>query len=585
MEQKILKLLGVKGTFKKDVMPMINYSSANITTSGSGYVISLYFTLFLTGVVDLEPEYAAIVTFIAGIWDAVIDPFIGIITDRTRSKYGRHRRYILWAMPLYSVSFALLWNSYGLNGRERPMQAVVYFTIVYVLYKTAYSFVDVPHVAMLPELAPDYDLRTQYNSVGYIFNSFGMFPSFFLAMAILGVFGFSDPESGAEFPMLLVGIILALVYAVCLVHTFRKTREKPSLDMVLQKFDFKYFLQEYALVIKNKAFRQYFTMSLSYNIACNFYRSSLVFYIRYIARLIKLYGLFTTIEGVFEASAFPFNYAITMKHGKKKCANIVTPLMILGFAICLFMNPTDENSDSIIWVIILMLTAVFYPFGKSGIGYTATNIFPDISDIDEAITGRRREGVIGTFNTLIKTCVSTTVQSLVLVILGVFGLETGSEVTEYEKTTGLLFDQPDSALLGVRLCVVIVPIAFTLLSLFLLHKFQMNKSDHRLICAAIATKHKYGNVTLTAEQIKVVEQISGQKYEKMWLGQNNEGEPHTVEVNENGEYDILIEKEAEMAAIRNSKEGKTETSKATEDTNSDYNESLERVKKALGEDE
>lgn len=571
MEQKILKLLGVKGTFKKDVIPMINYSSANITTSGSGYVISLYFTLFLTGVVNLEPEKAAIITFIAGIWDAIIDPFIGILTDRTRSRFGRHRRYILWAMPLYAVSFALLWNSYGLDGRERPMQAVIYFTIVYVLYKTAYSFVDVPHVAMLPELAPDYDLRTQYNSVGYIFNSLGMFPSFFLAMGILAIFGFSDPSSGAEFPMLLVGIILALVYAVCLTHTFRKTREKPSLDMVLEKFDFKYFIHEYVLVLKNKAFREYFVMSLAYNIACNFYRSSLVFYIRYIARLIKLYGLFTTIEGVFEASAFPFNYAMTMKHGKKKCGNIVTPFMIIGFAVCLFMNPSESNAGSFIWVVILMLTAVFYPFGKSGLGYVATNIFPDISDIDEAITGRRREGVIGTFNTLIKTCVSTTVQSLVLVILGAFGLETGKAVTEYEETTGLLYQQPDSALFGVRLCVAIIPIAFALISLFLLHKFKMNKSEHRMICAAVATKHKYGNVTLTAEQIKIVEEISGQKYENTWLGQNNDGEDHTIEINADGEYDILLEKEAEMAAIRTDKKSEEEI------------DTLEQVNKALGE--
>ena len=576
MEQKILKLLGVKGTFKKDVVPMINYSSANITTSGSGYVISLYFTLFLTGVVNLEPEKAAIITFIAGIWDAVIDPFIGIITDRTRSKYGRHRRYILWATPLYAVSFAMLWNSYGIDGRERPLQTIIYFTVVYVLYKTAYSFVDVPHVAMLPELAPDYDLRTQYNSVGYIFNSIGMFPSFFLTMIVLKAFGFDDPESGAEFPMLLVGIILAVVYTVSLIYTFKKTREKPSLDLELEKFDFKYFFQEYILVIKNKAFRQYFTMSLFYNTACNFYRSSLVFYIRYIARLIRLYGIFTIVEGAAETSAFPFNYAMTMKHGKKKCAFVVTPLMILGFAICLLMNPSDKNSSSFIWVVILMLGALFYPFGKSGIGYTATNIFPDISDIDEAITGRRREGVIGTFNTLIKTCVSTTVQSLVLVILGRFGLMTGSEVTEYEKTTGLLYQQPDSALLGVRLCVAIIPIILVLISLYLLHKFRMNKADHRMICAAVATKHRYGNVTLTAEQIKIVEEVTGQKYENTWLGQNNEGDAHPIEANEDGEYDILLEKEAEMAAIRLGKKSEKEQ---TEETN----ETIEQVKEALGE--
>ncbi len=578
MEQKILKLIGVKGTFKNDVIPMINYSSANITTSGSGYVISLYFTLFLTGVVNLKPEQAAIVTFVAGIWDAVIDPFIGIITDRTRSKYGRHRRYILWAMPLYAVSFALLWNSYGLDGKERPTQAIIYFTVIYVLYKTAYSFVDVPHVAMLPELAPDYDLRTQYNSVGYIFNSVGMFPSFFLAAVIFGAFGFSGPESGAEFPSLLVGIILAVVYALCLTHTFRKTREKPSLDLKLEKFDYKYFFYEYRLVIKNKAFRKYFYMSLVYNTACNFYRSALVFYITYISRLYSYYTLFTTIEGAFEAAAFPLNYALTMKYGKKKCAYIVTPLMLLGFAVCLFMNPNDNNSSSFIWVVILMLSAVFYPFGKSGIGYAATNIFPDLSDIDEAITGRRREGVIGTFNTLIKTCASTTVQSLVLVLLGIFGLQTGKEVENYEEATGLLYPQSDSALLGVRICVTVVPIALTLLSLFLLHKFQMNKADHRLISAAVATKHRYGKVTLTAEQIAIVEKISGQKYENTWLGQNNEGEEHTIEANEDGDYDILLEKEAEMAAIRQSKKNKTEET-------GEYEESIEAVKEALGENE
>ena len=86
----------------------------------------------------------------------------------------------------------------------------------------------------------------------------------------------------------------------------------------------------------------------------------------------------------------------------------------------------------------------------------------------------------------------------------------------------------------------------------------MNKADHSLIRAAIATKHKYGSVALTEEQIKIVEKISGQKYENTWLGQDNDSsEAHTVEVNENNEYDILIEIEEEMKKIRTSKEEKT----------------------------
>ena len=85
----------------------------------------------------------------------------------------------------------------------------------------------------------------------------------------------------------------------------------------------------------------------------------------------------------------------------------------------------------------------------------------------------------------------------------------------------------------------------------------MNKNDHRLISAAIATKHRYGNVTLTAEQIKIVENITGQKYENTWLGKDNDSaDAQPVVPGENGEYQILVDIENEMKKIRNSKEGK-----------------------------
>ncbi len=552
MEQKILKLLGVKGTFKNDVIPMMNYSSANITTSGAGYVISLYYMKFLTDVVNLPLAWAGLVTTVAVVWDAVTDPLMGIITDRTRSKYGKHRRYILWGMPLFCLSFLMMWNGYGFDGRAEPVKTFIYFTVAYMLYKTAYTIIDIPHVAMLPELAPDYDLRIQYNSVGYIFNSFGMFPSFFLASAILGYFGFSTPQAGAQKPMLIVGIVLAIVYGICLFNTFKRTREKPSLDLKVEKFDFKHLLREYKFVVINKSFREYFFMSLCYNIATFFYTTTLIYYIEYVAKLPSMYTLFTTIAGAFEAASFPLNYALTIKFGKKKCGAIVTPLMLAGFAVCLLMNPTAENEGDFIWKIILMATAVLYPFGKSGLGYVATNILPDISDVDELITGRRREGVIGTFNTFIKKTVSGVMSSIVMFILGAFGLIVGDELKE-RIAVDPGFQQSDTALLGVRICITFVPIIFTLISLFLLHRFQMTKKEHTLIRAAVATKHKYGNVTLSEEEINIMEKISGQKFENTWLGRDNEGEAHPLEKNEDGEFVLLLEQEEIMKAIRTGK--------------------------------
>ena len=125
MGEKIKQAIGIEGTFKETVWPMIQYCFANIFMGGGGYIISMYFTIFLTNVVGMELRHATFIMMIATVWDGINDPIMGLITDRTRSKYGRHRRYILWAMPLYAVSFALLWNSYGLNGRDELTQKEV----------------------------------------------------------------------------------------------------------------------------------------------------------------------------------------------------------------------------------------------------------------------------------------------------------------------------------------------------------------------------------------------------------------------------------------------------------------------------
>ena len=88
MGERIKKAIGVEGDFKTAILPMINYSYANIYMGGAGYIISMYFTIFLTDVVNLSLNQAGIIVMIATVWDAVTDPVMGIITDRTRSKTG-----------------------------------------------------------------------------------------------------------------------------------------------------------------------------------------------------------------------------------------------------------------------------------------------------------------------------------------------------------------------------------------------------------------------------------------------------------------------------------------------------------------
>ena len=544
MGERFKKSIGVEGKFVDTVWPMIQYCFANIFMGGGGYIISMYFTVFLTNVVGMELRYATFIIMIATIWDGINDPLMGIITDRTRSKYGRHRRYLLLSIPPLVISYTMLWNSFGLDAKEHPTACVMYYAFAYILYKTAYTMVDVPHTAMLPTLAPEYNKRTQYTSVSYIFNSVGMVPSYIILLIFLSVFGSSDKLSeNSKMPFLLTGIVLSIVYACSIFATFKTCKEPSSLNEKLPPLDLKSAIDEYVQVFRNKSFRDYFSMSFFWQMARSFYSTTNVYYITYLANLYKYYPLFNTFAGVFESLAFPLNYALTMKKGKSKCGAVVTPFMIIGLGIALFVKPVTPGSSYIVTLVLMILGgAVLYPFGMSGLGFVGNNVLPDITDVDELITGRRREGVIGTFNTMVKQVTGDVMTFLVGVILDGFGLVTGNE--------GVYIEQTDSALIGIRLCISVFPMLSALVAWLMLKRFKMTKDDHTMIRAAIATKHKYGSVTLTKEEKERCELLTGYKFEKTWLGKDNdETEGHTLDRDEEGKYIILVEREAELKRL------------------------------------
>ena len=545
MGERFKKAIGVEGKFKDTIWPMIQYCFANIFMGGGGYIISMYFSVFLTNVVGMELKHATFIMMIATIWDGINDPIMGIVTDRTRSKYGRHRRYLLLSIPPLVVSYIMLWNSFGLDGKENPTLCIVYYAFAYILYKTAYTMVDVPHTAMLPTLAPEYNKRTQYTSVSYIFNSVGMVPSYIILLIFLSVFGSSEVLSeNSKMPFLLTGIVLAIVYACSIFATFKTCKEPSSLDAKLPPLDIKSAIDEYIQVFRNKSFRDYFSMSFFWQMARSFFSTTSVYYITYLANLYKYYPLFNTFAGIFESLAFPLNYALTMKKGKSKCGAIVTPFMIIGLGIALFVKPAVPGTSSYMVTLVLMILggAVLYPFGMSGLGFVGNNVLPDLTDVDELITGRRREGVMGTFNTMVKQITGGIMSFVVGTMLDGFGLVTGNK--------GVYIEQTETALMGIRICVSLLPMISALISWLLLRRFKMTKDDHTMIRAAIATKHKYGSVTLTEYEKERCELLSGYKLEKTWLGKDNdEAENHTLEKDEYGNYIILIEKEIELKKI------------------------------------
>ena len=92
---KLKDVVGLEGTFKETIFPMARYESAHITLGGAGYPIGQFHQQFLAYVEGLDTEQAGRISLISGLWDAFNDPVMGIITDRTKSRFGRRRPWIL----------------------------------------------------------------------------------------------------------------------------------------------------------------------------------------------------------------------------------------------------------------------------------------------------------------------------------------------------------------------------------------------------------------------------------------------------------------------------------------------------------
>ena len=488
--------------FGRAIAPMLGYNAAHILFGGSTYIISLYCMSYLTEVEGLNTRQAGLVFAFAHIWDAITDPAMGIITDRTRSKLGKHRRYLLWGVLPIALSYFMLWNSFGLSATVGATGLTVYYICAYMLFNTAYTLVYVPYNAMLPEIAPEYSLRTQYKSVEYIMNSVGMVSSFVLVSATIGFTNVktfnSSPEIRQKFLML--GVILAAFYSIPLVITFFCSKEKDSTGLVVPPVNLGNMAKEYALVFKNKSFRRYFALSTCFSISRGFYSNSNQYFVKHAAKRWSKYNMLNTISGVAEASGFPLNYALTMKFGKQLCGKLLGPIMVTGLALALLI---DKNTP--VWV--LYLAAALYCFGFSGVGFVGTNTQPDVTDVDELITGRRREGVISTFTSLIKKTINGLMAAFTGYILGAFGFKTGENAVQ--TATGML---------GIRFTYSVLPIIFAVLSIIGIYRYKMTKSDHELIKAAIKQKKETGSVDLTPEEKKICSDIAGQKWEDMWIG-------------------------------------------------------------------
>src|SRR5258706_1162361 len=158
------------------------YGSGDWGISSIGMMRSIFYAIYLTDVVGLEPRLASFGALVGISWDAVNDPLVGIISDHLNTRWGRRRPFLIWFAIPFGISFVILWSAPNWNNQ---FALVTYVTLAFMIADTLQTLISVPFLSLTPELTPDYDERTSLTSFRSFFQLVGAMMVVLVAPAIV----------------------------------------------------------------------------------------------------------------------------------------------------------------------------------------------------------------------------------------------------------------------------------------------------------------------------------------------------------------------------------------------------------------
>ena len=150
----------------------VAYGLGDLSSNILFATINFYFMYFLIKIAGVSPFLTGIIFIIARIWDAVTDYLMGRITDRTKSRFGKRRVYLLFGAIPFGLIFVLMWLT-PISGDATTLK-FLYYLLVYCLFNTIWTVVYIPYNALSANMTKDYNERTSLNGIRIICANLGL---------------------------------------------------------------------------------------------------------------------------------------------------------------------------------------------------------------------------------------------------------------------------------------------------------------------------------------------------------------------------------------------------------------------------
>jgi glycoside/pentoside/hexuronide:cation symporter, GPH family len=413
-----------------------------------------FYTLFyLTDVVGLSSALAGAAILLGKFWDAVTDPMMGFISDRTRSRWGRRRPYFLFgALPL----LLSMWYFFSApDFKNSQSLGFIWVTLVLCLLNTAYTVVNIPYGSLTPDLTRDFKERTSLNGFRFSFAVIGTILGAAIVLPIVGLAG--DPHRGFS----IVGLLFGVVMAGTILTTFFTVREPTPAQTAKPK---EKFFATFAAVFKNKTYMRLaavYTLNLT---GITFVQTMLVYYFKYIYQDEAMTTVAMLLLLGVAMICVPISVLVAKRLGKKRTYQLALAILTIS---CLAMFFFAH-------ILGMAFTFVVMVFAGVGIGFGYVPPFamlPDVVEVDAIQTKNRKEGAYyGMWTFFSKIGVA-----LAAALAGAF-LSLASFVPN-------IVAQTDSALFTIRLLIGPIPAFIFVAGILLIQRYQLDEKTYDAIIA------------------------------------------------------------------------------------------------------
>ena len=343
--------------------------------------VGLYLLYFYTDVVGISGTSAGLIYFIGMAWDAATDPFMGYVAERTRTKWGVYRPYLLFGNIPLALSFILLFWVPPLEGSS------LFFFLLFanLLHRTCFTLVSVPFSSLTPRITSDSQERTNLTGFRMLGAQTGTNLMALLAFPIIFWVGGEDESMGFLVLASVSGITAILIHSITII-----TVKEPDNDQGIERVGGS--LADAAKAIgKNKPFWLVFSATLIVGVTTIFFGNNLIYYTKYALDLHEHQGMILFTSGIVAFLSIPIWWIISNRLGKKITWLISSTITLSSLILFYFYDIKTLNE--------LLFLVAFIGFGSGAGGILFWSMLPDTIEYGEVHTGVRSESSLYGFMT------------------------------------------------------------------------------------------------------------------------------------------------------------------------------------------